>query len=996
MGKGLATIRAFFKRLSARGRVGASVAAATLIAFFAAVPVMPQTAAGAQQGYTLTIKTSPQGGGTVVYNPNKKVYAVNELVAVAATPASGYVFTGWAGAAAGMPNPGTLIMDGNKALTANFQPVYTLTVTASPPGGGTAAYNPNKTTYMAGERVTIAATPAAGYTFTGWGGSVSGAVNPGTITMNGNKAVTANFQIVYTLTAAVSPPNGGSVAYSPNKALYAAGESVTITATPAAGYMFTGWGGNASGTANPGTVKMDGNKAITAGFQPGYALAVNAYPPEGGAVTCNPAKKIYPAGEVVAIVAAPAAGYMFTGWSGGATGAANPLAIVMDGGKTLTANFSLGYTLAVAVSPPGSGSVVYSPNRAQYAAGETVTLSAAPVSGYVFAGWGGGASGKANPVAITMNGNKAITANFSPGYTLAVNVSPPGGGAVACNPEKKLYAAGEQVAIAAVPAGGYAFSGWTGNASGTANPWTVTMDGSKMLTANFQLSRQQRVYALTTGASPPEGGVVSPGTWSGYEAGSSVTVTATPASGYKFTGWTGASASKEATVIVTMDADKALAAKFARMTVPYGTLHDRRDGKTYNTITVGDYTWMAENLNFQTPTGSWCGFCEGYGRQYDWEAAKKACPAGWRLPTRQEWGNLVSLVGGNPGKKLKTNSGWNKGGNGSDEYGFSALPGGYRRAAGDFLGAGANGYWWSATESGANTAYYRYMNCELDLVGENNDSKNDGMSVRCVYEKAASAAAPPAAATYTVTVSGAGVGASGAGAYAAGATVTVSTGTPPDGKRFKNWTATGGVIFAGANLTTTAFIMPATAVTVTANFDAIEYGSLRDPRDGKTYKTINISGKTWMAQNLNFQTPDGSACYGDAKTNCDKYGMLYNWAAAVKACPAGWRLPARQEWDGLATATGEPASAGKKLKSVSGWKDSGNGSDDYGFSAQPGGGRLTGGIFNTADYRGYWWSATEAADGKTAYSKGMQYSDDVVSEGNNNKANGFSVRCVKD
>jgi uncharacterized protein (TIGR02145 family) len=286
------------------------------------------------------------------------------------------------------------------------------------------------------------------------------------------------------------------------------------------------------------------------------------------------------------------------------------------------------------------------------------------------------------------------------------------------------------------------------------------------------------------------------------------------------------------------------------------------------------------------------------------------------------------------------------------------------------------------------------MNHELDRVGENNDSKNDGLSVRCVYDKPATVAASAAAATYSVTVLSAGAGASGGGSYAAGATVTVFAGTPPEGKRFNGWTAGGGVIFAGATLATTAFIMPATPVTVTANFEAIEFGALRDPRDGKTYRTINIGGKTWMAQNLNFSTPGGSGCYNDDKLNCDKHGRLYNWAAATTACPTGWHLPTRQEWDGLSAVDGT-STAGKKLKAAGGWNDNGNGADDYGFGAQPGGGRFSGGIFNSAGYRGHWWSGTEA-DGKTAYSKGMQYNDDTVSEGNNNKANGYSVRCVLD
>jgi len=173
-----------------------------------------------------------------------------------------------------------------------------------------------------------------------------------------------------------------------------------------------------------------------------------------------------------------------------------------------------------------------------------------------------------------------------------------------------------------------------------------------------------------------------------------------------------------------------------------GMLTDSRDGKKYKTVVIGGKRWMGENLNYQPQKGnSWCydnnnSNCGKYGRLYDWNTAKTVCMTGWHLPSRQEWDNLVTAAGGKnaAGKKLKARSGWNKDGNGTDDFGFSALPGGRRYSSGDFSYAGYYGLWWTATELGSNYAYYRNMNDDLDNVYEDLNYKYYGYSVRCVAD----------------------------------------------------------------------------------------------------------------------------------------------------------------------------------------------------------------------------------------------------------------------
>ena len=169
----------------------------------------------------------------------------------------------------------------------------------------------------------------------------------------------------------------------------------------------------------------------------------------------------------------------------------------------------------------------------------------------------------------------------------------------------------------------------------------------------------------------------------------------------------------------------------------------------------------------------------------------------------------------------------------------------------------------------------------------------------------------------------------------------------------------------------------------------ITYGSLADSRDGKTYKTVVIGEQTWMAENLNYETVSGSYCYSDS--NCDKYGRLYDWETAMYACPAGWHLPSKDEWDVLTNFAGDA----NNLKARDGWADyyingvlqHGNGIDYYGFAALPNGGS-----------KAYWWSSSEygnAINATGAYeyiiSEGVKY----ISNNGADKISNLSVRCIK-
>lgn len=220
----------------------------------------------------------------------------------------------------------------------------------------------------------------------------------------------------------------------------------------------------------------------------------------------------------------------------------------------------------------------------------------------------------------------------------------------------------------------------------------------------------------------------------------------------------------------------------------YGELVDERDGQTYKTVKIGTQTWMAENLNYAytgvpfdyegytSDSTSWCydndpANCTKYGRLYTWAAAMDSvgewstngkgcgfgkicsvasagsatlvrgiCPSGWHLPKKAEFETLFTAVGGSStaGTMLKSTSGWDdykgESGNGTDAYGFSALPAGYRWDVGNYSLLGSLAYFWSATEERGFYAYYMGLYYKHEDGNLDDDDKDYMYSVRCVKD----------------------------------------------------------------------------------------------------------------------------------------------------------------------------------------------------------------------------------------------------------------------
>lgn len=199
-------------------------------------------------------------------------------------------------------------------------------------------------------------------------------------------------------------------------------------------------------------------------------------------------------------------------------------------------------------------------------------------------------------------------------------------------------------------------------------------------------------------------------------------------------------------------------------------------------------------------------------------------------------------------------------------------------------------------------------------------------------------------------------------------------------------------------------------------------GVLKDNRDGKTYKTVKLGNQTWMAENLNLHMED-SWCYERKTENCKKYGRLYTWKKAIKACPEGWHLPSRTEWRDLVSYVSENSKSkvGNALRTKDEWKVKkkkkkiydkhtgeaifldeyeviNTGTDDQSFSALPAGYASKDGGFDKIKEKALFWTSTKekGKKSKKAYTRVLEFGDENFHENKYSTDNGFSVRCLKD
>ena len=445
--------------------------------------------------------------------------------------------------------------------------------------------------------------------------------------------------------------------------------------------------------------------------------------------------------------------------------------------------------------------------------------------------------------------------------------------------------------------------------------------------------------------------------------------------------------------------------------IEYGTMIDPRDGKTYRTVDVDGTIWMAENLDYEDHEvgKSYCfkddeEICKLYGRLYSRDAAMNSskcvfdascllgndpiqgiCPDGWHIPTYSETQALVTLAG-KKAQPLMSTIGWGTEDSlyinpGVDTYGLSFVGAGQYDTKDGFNDIGEFTFMWVYYQS--TYMYYLLVRAQAnEAYIYDFDGYEANFSVRCVK---GDGVVPSSSSSSSYSSSS-----------SAKSSSSVSSSSVSSSSRTKQAGAEPLLEAAGEQF----------------NPD-IEYGTMTDPRDGKTYKTVKAGSATWMAENLNYAGNEigVSTCFNDDDRFCELYGHFYSRSAAMNSsscayksscdlgtghiqgiCPDGWHIPTNKEAQDLVNLASGHA---LPLMSAKGWKTGiTSGTDTYGLSFVGAGCYCSDDGFHSLGEYGRLW---------VYYASSTQYY--IVIRGLENEAEVWDyndeecynpVRCVKD
>ena len=444
--------------------------------------------------------------------------------------------------------------------------------------------------------------------------------------------------------------------------------------------------------------------------------------------------------------------------------------------------------------------------------------------------------------------------------------------------------------------------------------------------------------------------------------------------------------------------------------------------------TIGAYRWFKNDST---------NYASIYGKLYNWYTIKNAnlCPIEWHVPTENEWASLINYVGGvDNATKLKSTILWGNYYSNSNETGFSALPSGNYIANGGYFSQ-HSGNWWSSASYSSSAAIMMELEYDDNNIDLGHFNKNIGFSVRCLKGDLVDQSslptvttAPITSPTYTTAISG-GYICSDGGTPVIARGVCWSTSPYPTidlSTKTINSIDTGSFISNINGLIHNEYYFVrayATNSAGTAYGNQISFATKSYPvydNDFNGYDTVHIGTQVWMKQNLKTSkynngttipnitdnaiwtglSTGGRAYYNnDSVANADTYGALYNWYAVNTGnlCPFGWHVPTDNEWTALVNYLGGTSIAGGKLKEagLTHWNSPNTGAtNSSGFTALPGGYRLTSGTYNFKGVLGYWWTSTESSI-LDAYRWKMNFDDSSIGKTASTKQFGFSVRCIK-
>jgi uncharacterized protein (TIGR02145 family) len=468
------------------------------------------------------------------------------------------------------------------------------------------------------------------------------------------------------------------------------------------------------------------------------------------------------------------------------------------------------------------------------------------------------------------------------------------------------------------------------------------------------------------------------------------------------------------------------------------------EGYDYETVLIGEQCWFSENCRYLPEVSSssassttdpyyYVNGYEGtdvasakstinydtYGVLYNWPAVmtEGICPSGWHVPSDGEWQTMEVFLGmsesevGNwgfrgtdEGYKMKSTSGWNNVGNGSNSCGFTALPGGY--CLGGCQTSGDHGYWWSSSQA-VSRSWGRSFSHNFAKVARTSSTRGYGRSARCVLDYTDECGVLNGDNSTCADCCGV--------PYGDGSTCDGECGECNDNSSCLD---DCGVLNGDGS----------TCVFESCG-DQIGHGNY-------AYSTVQIGEQCWFSENCRYLpevlSPEVGSNIASSTTdpyyyvlgfydyqgndveaakateNYETYGVLYNWPAVMTEgiCPSGWHVPSDVEWTQLTDFLGGESVAGYAMKSTCGWTveecwgcDEGwydivpNGSNSSGFNGLPGGISQTGGFLDIGNY-GSWWSAAES--GSYSWGRILGSYDDNVDRDDFDRSWGFSARCVRD
>ena len=514
--------------------------------------------------YEVILSANPEEGGSVSGGETGITHGTK--VTATATPETGYKFVNWTKAGVEQSKEAVYEFSASENLTlvANFVLIgYEVILSADPEEGG--SVTGGGTDIIHGTKVTATATPETGYDFVNWTKASVELTKDAVYEFFATEDVTlvANFILKkYDVVLTADPEEGGSVSGGGTGISH--GTKVTATATPKSGYKFVNWTNGETELSKDAVYEFSATENLTLVAHFGlktYEVILSVDPEESGSVTGD---GFYTEGEKVIVTATPETGYDFVNWTNGGTEAStnDVYEFFATEDLTLVANFvPKKYDLFLSANPEEGGTVTGEGTGIPY--GTKVTVTATPNPGYFFTGWTDDDDLKiVRKKAIyefKLVKNTSLTANFSHEvWHVTLEVNPEDGGTVTGD---GAYEDGFEVIAEATPETGYDFVNWTiDEVEVSTNPiyiFTATEDVT--VVANFAIQK----YNIVVSAEPIEGGTATGG-GTGIAYGTSVNLTATAESGYKFINWTEneVEVSTNGTYIFTASKNRTLVANF--------------------------------------------------------------------------------------------------------------------------------------------------------------------------------------------------------------------------------------------------------------------------------------------------------------------------------------------------------------------------------------------------------------------------------------------------